>query len=839
MKKPVSTKPHINPFRVGTEIRDPADFVGRRKILRAISGKMIRLQSVSLHGERRTGKTSLLLYLAHPDTRSVTGLPSTHIPVYFDFQGVAQASSVGVWQAIVDTIADQIKQRLPNGQVEAERFLTTVVRRSEVPGLFVTGLQEALAHLDRSGFKFHLLFDEFERTADNPHLGDRFYDALRSLPTRTKNVSYVIATRTGLAELQLKSGSYKKISSPFFNIFTTLTLRPFQGDEVIRLILDYLDRSGTDFFLAERLRAQLLFLYEVTGYHPFFLQTLCYHLYERLDQPDWPQVRQEALADFERDSEPHFEYYWDVSSEEEQLLVEKLATRQSIDWDQRENMVLVESLKGRCLTVRAEFGWRLFSSSFARWVEERQLAIWYTEGVKQMAAGMLQQARTNLSRILELRPGYRDVDVRLGEVDRLLELDTLYYKALECEVAGDWAEAQSLLIQILKMEPHYKDASLRLEKVQKWLRVQALYNEGIEALRRKDFKKAIERFDRVLDIDLTHQQAKASLEEAKGQLKGLRLPRWEEQGFAVWWKSLSDQVRTVYVGLLAVLIMIICGGVLFTGIPNQVIEHMLFGPSPTHTMATVSSTTATATVTPSPTPMYTPEPILTSVLPSLIFTPSPSPTGTPIAIFIPSPTLADTPTATSTPTDTPAATFTPSLTPTDTPMPTATTNTAATRQAIAATAIANAAATQQAIAATVTAEAVMRPVLLEPEDGALFTLVDQIYFKWSWYKDLEEKEHFSVRLWHKESPNEKHSLTWVKTTDYILDLKNPPIHDIDFTEGYYYWNVAVVLQTGPDPGHNPDDWKLIAESKPVELYIINVPPAPTPTLTVKPTPLPP
>ena len=82
----------------------------------------------------------------------------------------------------------------------------------------------------------------------NSNLRDPFYDALRSLPTRAENISFVIATRTGLADLQ---PIYNKVSSPLFNIFTTITLRPFKKDEVVSLIFDYFLRAGLDISLAE------------------------------------------------------------------------------------------------------------------------------------------------------------------------------------------------------------------------------------------------------------------------------------------------------------------------------------------------------------------------------------------------------------------------------------------------------------------------------------------------------------------------------------------------------------------------------------------------------------
>jgi hypothetical protein len=357
--------PYANPFRVGREIRDPANFVGRKDILRAISRAMSNLQSVSLHGEHQMGKTSLLLYLEHPSSASVVGLPPNHIPVYFNFQSYPKASAGHVWRAITRAVCKQIEKRRSDGQTEARQLMDAITGFAQSPELFVTSFAEALSGLGDSGLKVHFLFDEFEKTVSNPNLGDPFYDTLRSLTIGARNISYVIATRTGLAALQL---NYNKISSPFFNIFTTITLGPFKEHEVNELIADYFARFGLNPALAERLRALSDLLYEVTGYHPFFLQTLCYHLCERLDRPDWPlgQTQQEALKAFEKDAEPHFKYYWDVSSEEEKESIKRLAAGTSIELSRLGRTE--KSLQDRYLIIPSKSGWRLFSSAFSLWV---------------------------------------------------------------------------------------------------------------------------------------------------------------------------------------------------------------------------------------------------------------------------------------------------------------------------------------------------------------------------------------------------------------------------------------------------------------------------------------
>jgi hypothetical protein len=75
-------KQKANPFGVGQPIQTAADFIGRKAILQKILNDMLNRQNVSLHGERRTGKTWLLHYLAYYAPLETIGLPATHVPVY-------------------------------------------------------------------------------------------------------------------------------------------------------------------------------------------------------------------------------------------------------------------------------------------------------------------------------------------------------------------------------------------------------------------------------------------------------------------------------------------------------------------------------------------------------------------------------------------------------------------------------------------------------------------------------------------------------------------------------------------------------------------------------------
>ncbi len=366
----VDTKiPGKNPFRIGDPVQEPSDFGGRKEILEKIIYHIRNLQSVSLRGERRIGKTSLLLCLADVAFLEALGLPEDHIAVYFDFQAVAGAGEARVWEAIANAIAKRIKQA-PGGEAESEKFLKTI-KKDFASESYAGGIGTALIGL--ADYKIHLLFDEFEETVNYPKWKNSFYKALRSLIIRGKNISYVIATRTGLAALQPE---YDEFSSPFFNIFTSITLPLFQEDEVRELIFVYFRRAGFNISLAIKLCDDLPFLYDITGYHPFFLQAFCYHLCMELDSPDWPsgQSRQKALNAFERDTEEHFEYYWKVSSEKECSFIKKIAAKQAVNWNDLKVQAVINQLKARCLVLpvnEQKNTCKLFSVIFEKWVNQQ------------------------------------------------------------------------------------------------------------------------------------------------------------------------------------------------------------------------------------------------------------------------------------------------------------------------------------------------------------------------------------------------------------------------------------------------------------------------------------
>lgn len=109
-----------------------------------------------------------------------------------------------------------------------------------------------------------------------------------------------------------------------------------------------------------------------------------------------------------------------------------------------------------------------------------------------------------------------------------------------------------------------------------------------------------------------------------------------------------------------------------------------------------------------------------------------------------------------------------------------------------------------------------------PEGGS------SIKFSWQMIRNepLRPTECFALRLGN--SPDNIHSIKWVRGSEYVYGINNPP--------GTYYWNIALVVDYDPPDMCNEsgeikgEDFDIIYESEilPVEFNYTTRKPPPTP-----------
>ena len=279
-----------NPFFHRGPVRDPAAYFGRALEL-ARAGEILRSgQHLALCGQRRLGKTSLVLILAQPAVAANHGLAPQHTHwAYLD---------CGMLDGLDETWLYGAIERSLGGERDTVEYGKLI---------------ESLRALGSSGRRLIVVLDEFELLAANVLIGQSVFNRLRGLAAHAP-LQFVTISKSPLFELVFAHP--EALSSPFFNIFAAQRLS-LLSDLGARELLDTLSANGGRPFAAS-LRDQLQ---QLAGPHPLFLQLAGYHAFAALE-PDGGGVLAEtawqaARAQIELDIEPHLRYYWSHLSEDE------------------------------------------------------------------------------------------------------------------------------------------------------------------------------------------------------------------------------------------------------------------------------------------------------------------------------------------------------------------------------------------------------------------------------------------------------------------------------------------------------------------------------------------
>ena len=294
-----------NPFTFGNPIKDPTRFHGREADIRQVVNRLLSSahESTSIVGERRIGKTSLLKHLENKQVAAQLGLvPSEFCMLYMDFQGLTDISPDRFWQRVLQKMERIIckPELIPEirelrGKAELDLF----------------DLEDMFTYITDQGLTIVFLLDEFEYVTQNPNFGPDFFGGLRALAIH-QNIPLVTATRRELVDL---CHSEELKGSPFFNIFANIVLKPFEHDEVLELLDDYLSQSELKFSDKEK---ELVYL--LGGGYPFFTQMAGNYLFEgKQNGLEGDILLRDVDAKFDAQSNSHFNYMWSHLSESEKI----------------------------------------------------------------------------------------------------------------------------------------------------------------------------------------------------------------------------------------------------------------------------------------------------------------------------------------------------------------------------------------------------------------------------------------------------------------------------------------------------------------------------------------
>lgn len=343
---PGQETPDHNPYMNRVMIRNVEEFFGREQEIRKIFSRIgsERPQSVSLVGERRIGKSSILNYIYNPvNRRRFLANPNDSVFLYIDFQEKRGIDPTEFFRILLERLIIEFNYNL---QINIE------------PGY--EGFKKVISALDENSLKVIMVFDEFDLITKNKNFDSEFYSYMRSLANNF-NVAYLVASGRNL---QTMCHSKEISDSPFFNIFSNLSLGQFSHEEALELITLPAKKAG---FSMEQ---YVDFILDIAGYYPFFIQMACASLYEfvkenkRLSKAVFSEVK----AEFLDEARVHFQQIWEINDEENRELFISLAAGKKID--PSKEYLLNELIKAGYVKLVGNKKC-IFSSLFGQFILER------------------------------------------------------------------------------------------------------------------------------------------------------------------------------------------------------------------------------------------------------------------------------------------------------------------------------------------------------------------------------------------------------------------------------------------------------------------------------------
>jgi len=327
-----------NPYLNRVAIKDPSQFFGRAREVSRIFSRLgsSRPQSISVVGDRRIGKSSLLYYINNPEIRSrFLDQPSAYVFAFIDLQQKRRLTPPEFFGELFSLISREIGDR----SVAHLEFTYDSVR-------------EILERFWREERKLVVLFDEFDAITTNRAFDLEFYSFLRSV-ANNYDVAFVTSSARDLQEL---CRSQFIADSPFFNIFTNVFLRPFTHQESIELIGNPSAAAGLELDGYSRR------IIEISGYFPYFVQIACSAYFDHLSENRGKLNREEVEAMFLDEAKGQFRFMWDHLDDAYRRCIRRYVENGRVEIEEEH---IYQDLKRSGYFIEDDRGPRLFSSLFS------------------------------------------------------------------------------------------------------------------------------------------------------------------------------------------------------------------------------------------------------------------------------------------------------------------------------------------------------------------------------------------------------------------------------------------------------------------------------------------
>ncbi len=335
-----------NPYLSRVMIKRREDFFGRGQEIKRIYARLNATPpgSVSIVGERKIGKSSLLNYIYMRRSREeFLDQPEKMVMVFLDLQEQNSMTLESFVRILLGMADYELRGRLQVADCENS----------------LSGIKDLVQRLDRAGFCLAILLDEFEAITRNANFGLEFFSFLRYLANHY-NVAYLTSSAK---DLQILCHTKEISDSPFFNIFSTLRLGVLKEEEAEELIRVPSERLGLSLLPHKK---EIL---AMTGCFPFFIQIACAHAIEYLDETGGKTIADfgEIRRRFYEEVKLHYSYIWESLDGDEQSAVLRVAKGRQIPVSLQH---VLEELGRRHYVIQEGKSVRLFAATFDEFVRK-------------------------------------------------------------------------------------------------------------------------------------------------------------------------------------------------------------------------------------------------------------------------------------------------------------------------------------------------------------------------------------------------------------------------------------------------------------------------------------
>ncbi len=231
-----------------------------------------------------------------------------------------------------------------------------------------------------------------------------------------------------------------------------------------------------------------------------------------------------------REFKKYLEEAYKLASDNNQRARIRIALARIYAAQENYEQALAEIEKGMKLKIPDKTHFENFRNILQK---ELQLQQSYQQALASIAQGNLVEAKMVLSKIAEERPTYKDITVKIAEIDSQLNQiakrdikESLFEQGVDYEKQGFLELALASYNQLAKRDPGYKDVQRRIETLQQQIEAKNLmlekekaYNNGLFAFRTGNWPQAIIAFEKVLKIDPGFKDVRKKLNEARAELE--------------------------------------------------------------------------------------------------------------------------------------------------------------------------------------------------------------------------------------------------------------------------------------------------------------------------------